>query len=178
MQNPNEISSGMLVRTNKLSRNAPITKISLSDSYLLSRRSEEIGKVLTFVPGYGGDLWSVDHGYGVIAVYDYTEFEKVEFNLVGCWRVDIHDFVGSVMWVQFFDNSNFSAIQQVGPYKVEVHGEWKYDSITRQLELHGIVETSQKFDLILDVVENKVDSIIATEQKQSISCVFTPIKNC
>lgn len=72
-----------------------------------------------------------------------------DFNPIGRWDIEVHDMVGSRLYVEFKPNGTFEMAQQVGMYQVPVNGSWTYNPLTRQLGLQGVVNTFQPFVLAL-----------------------------
>ena len=67
-----KIEEGMSIRTHE--RLGSTAGMMVHRSYLDARRAGEKGKLLTWVPGHGGDLWLIEHEDGRRAVYCYMEF--------------------------------------------------------------------------------------------------------
>jgi len=67
-----KIVEGMSIRTHD--RLGTTAGMIVHHSYLDARRAGQKGKLLTWVPGHGGDVWLIEHEGGQQAVYAYTEF--------------------------------------------------------------------------------------------------------
>jgi hypothetical protein len=52
--------------------------IYLNPTYLWTRRPDRPGRVMSHVPGYGGDVWWVEHDDGTVAFYQSCELVPVE----------------------------------------------------------------------------------------------------
>jgi hypothetical protein len=76
MDNADKLRAGMAVRTHtKL--DSTIGRL-VAPQNLCLRRPATNGTVLGYVPGYGGDVWWVDHeNGGGVAPYCYTEFDLI-----------------------------------------------------------------------------------------------------
>lgn len=74
-----------------------------------------------------------------------------DFDPLGRWNIQVQDMVGSRLYVEFTPNGNFQMMQHVGLYQVPVSGSWSYNSTLQQLEILGVVNTFQPFNLVLTI---------------------------
>lgn len=44
--------------------------------HINARRTDAVGKLRSWVPGHGGDVWWVEHADGQVAAYAYDEFDE------------------------------------------------------------------------------------------------------
>lgn len=63
---------GQKIRTLDLK---PILGIKVGSQYVNNRSAHNTGTVITYVPGYGGDVYFVEHLKGCVAVYTIMEME-------------------------------------------------------------------------------------------------------
>ena len=72
--NSSKIRVGIRVKTkNKLDSTEGFL---VADENLLARGCNREGEVIGWIPGHGGDLWSIRHNDGTVGAYSYTEFEE------------------------------------------------------------------------------------------------------
>lgn len=78
MQDVQQMKPGLRVRTLSLGGTEGFL---VADRYLTARKPGRLGTAMTFVPGHGGDVWTVRHDGKDdedIAVYVFTELEIAE----------------------------------------------------------------------------------------------------
>ena len=74
MNNVNDVRIGMKVKTTRLDSTAGMF---VKQECLDRREIGKKGKIVSFVPGHGGDVWFVEQDNDV-AAYNYLEFEPVK----------------------------------------------------------------------------------------------------
>jgi hypothetical protein len=67
----NDIQDKMRVRT--VAELKDTTGIYLNPIYIYARRPDRLGRVMSYVPGYGGDVWWVEHDDRSVAFYQSCE---------------------------------------------------------------------------------------------------------
>lgn len=71
MENVNDVKPGMNVKITRLEKT---DGMFIKQEYLDRRKAGEVGTVLNYVPGHGGDVWWIRQSNG-IAAYSFTEFD-------------------------------------------------------------------------------------------------------